>query len=731
MITIERITQTSPFLKEVKALGKANAATLGFLPEGAFDEHAKKQNIIVAVERSEVSNLSYTEKCIGYLLFRIRSEDQTVRITHLCIDQTARGKRISKKLVEFLRDITNLQRGIGLWCRKDYAANNIWPRLNFVPYKDKPGRNNEGKLLTYWWYDYGKPDLFSLLENSSDINSAISKSKLNVFIDANIFFDLHDNSRPHEESRALLADWLEDSIQICVTDEILVEISHSKDENLKNRSRQLLQHYKTLPSPVPLRDQVYKEIEIFFPLPSVRNQNDESDLKQLAKTIAAGGKFFVTRDVEQIKRADQLYDMYGLWILRPSELIIHLDQLRRESEYQPARLAGTLVSIELISKGQEEKIASVFHEPSKGEAKKDFLLHLRTMLAKPQQYSCYVAKDASNDLLALLVYDNTIEHELRVPLFRVKNTSLAPSISRYVIHLATRTAGERNNRIIVFSDEKISDIIKDALKSENFFDNQTNQEWIKLTISGVYKSDDLTTLLINLSNQYKYSFFADHIKSLQIISTNFTTSTHPAITQLSQVLLTNRTLVHSSIETLFWPVKIADGDVPTFIVPIRPKWAQHLFDEKLANQTLLGARTELALQREAVYYRRRKNDNGLIAPGRILWYVSADKYYQGITSIRACSKLDEVVVDKAKTLFRQFRRFGIYEWKHVFELADNSHNCDIMALRFSNTELFDNPVPLKDIQKIIGNHTTFPSPLRISREVFTELYKLGYSQALQ
>jgi hypothetical protein len=80
----------------------------------------------------------------------------------------------------------------------------------------------------------------------------------------------------------------------------------------------------------------------------------------------------------------------------------------------------------------------------------------------------------------------------------------------------------------------------------------------------------------------------------------------------------------SEIERMLWPAKISDAEIPTFIVPIRATWAQNLFDEGLANQELFGARPELVLKREQVYYRANQ-PCGLETPGRILCMSVATK----------------------------------------------------------------------------------------------------------
>lgn len=96
--------------------------------------------------------------------------------------------------------------------------------------------------------------------------------------------------------------------------------------------------------------------------------------------------------------------------------------------------------------------------------------------------------------------------------------------------------------------------------------------------------------------------------------------------------------------------------------------------------------------------------------------------------IRACSRLDEVFIDKPKKLFGQFRRLGVYQWHHVYKVANRDINQEIMALRFSDTELFTSPIKWADVQSILKRAdcpSQLMSPYRIPNNVFAELYALG------
>ncbi len=167
---------------------------------------------------------------------------------------------------------------------------------------------------------------------------------------------------------------------------------------------------------------------------------------------------------------------------------------------------------------------------------------------------------------------------------------------------------------------------------------------------------------------------------------------------------------------------MTDAEVPTFIVSIRPQWAQHFFDVELGSQLLFGLREDLHLGVEGAYYRSAKNNN-LTSPGRVLWYVSQGDG-AGSMTIKACSQLEDVVVGKPKDLLRRFQRLGVYQWPDVYAAADRDVSNDIVAFRFRMTERFTTPVGM-DKLKAMGIRGPFMSPRRISDSQFAAIYKHG------
>jgi ribosomal protein S18 acetylase RimI-like enzyme len=217
-VRILQISDRSHQLAEVRHLWRSNSATLGFFPDGAFEEYARRGHILVA--------LAPDGTCVGYLLYRVTRGH--VIIAHLCVREHYRKQGIARLLFDDLRARTSRCCGVRVLCRDDFPASAVWPALGFYPVADRRGRSQEGHALTAWWFDYGHPTLFSYVLEPRSV----------AILDANVVFDMQDESGPsHEESAALLATWLQQWVVLCVTDEVYHEIRRQKSESERKRRR--------------------------------------------------------------------------------------------------------------------------------------------------------------------------------------------------------------------------------------------------------------------------------------------------------------------------------------------------------------------------------------------------------------------------------------------------------------------------------------------------------------
>lgn len=675
-------------LPKIKSLWRINSATLGYFPEGAFEDHLYRKQVLVAVDQQH--------DLLGYLLYRIT--DAKIAIVHLCVATAHRSKGIAKQLMNALVEANVNCIGVGLKCRRDFEASKLWPSLGLVPYYDLIGKSKDGKVLTYWWMDLGHPNLFS-----SALATSL-KENLCIAIDANIFYGFNtDNDAEDEEAKCLLADWLPETLEIYLTQEIFNEIDREPDPEKRTHQKTLAQGYSQLPYR-------YKEFQVVSDylrtlLPEPRSTSDESDIRQLAHAISSDIKFFITRDEKLLNLYDSLYEKYGVSVLRPSDFVVHIDEMQKEDEYQPYRLTGTQFKSKLVQQNEIGSLATYFQNANKSENKTNFNRLLRRHLSDPVNSRCYLFYSSDNDPLALIVYSRTNKHELLVPVFRVRKGPLSSTITRHLIICTKMLSAKESRMVTAFSDEFLSDETISVLEREAFSNSSTG--WRKLNLLQIGTASEMAAILKSLRISYGDDY-------------DFCTALAKVIDQIPDDEKGNKLL---EVERHIWPAKFLDAEVPCFIVPIKAEWALQLFDPEIGSQDLLGA-SELVFNRELVYY-RSKRPGILRAPGRILWYVSTKTAYEGTGHIRACSYIDEVTIGKPKDLYKKFRRLGIYQWKNVFDTAKNKLEQEIMAVTFSDTHQLEQSLDWKIFQEILTRHsvkTNLQSPVAIGTDVFNELY---------
>ncbi len=692
--SVSILKPNSPLLEAVIRLGDANKATLGLLPREAFKTHADRGNILVA--------LTPQNQCAGYLLFRIAKTKQRVAITHLCVDENARGYGIAKKLVEELQELSKDWRGISLFSRRGYESNPFWEHMRFLPIGEKPGRGKDKVKLTHYWYDNQHPTLFSLA-NDQQIESKL----VYAIIDANIVYTLYETP-----DHPLLADWLLDDVFLCTTPEIKNEINRGDDAS----HRQLMWNYVDNNFPIIKYDSnkfkiAYKLIKGESPLPAFSPQH-ESDLKQVSFAVAGNAEFFVTQDEQLISNyAKNLSSEFGLRIIRPDDLIVHLDELMNSTKYQQNRLAGSLIKISRVTTGKSDLLAQTF-QLQQFEKKAHFANILRQYLAEPLKYETNVVTSPQGDLLALFVYSNIDKSVLEIPILRVVDKTGLSALASHIIFRSVRDAVKDGKELVKVTDQHLSDDVIQGLSGNSF--SKQKGSWLKVNFQGILSVKELKEEL-ELKNKHTpdlASMYAELMDNLSVVQRKG---------QPENLM---------ELERLLWPMKIDHPDIPSFLIPIRANWASDLFDSNLGRQTLLGSDPDLVLKMNNVYYRSAKQKLPTVQ-SRVLWYVSRGnkkQTYQGDMSIRACSYVDEVIIGTPKSLFKQFNKLGTYDWSQVYETAKKNIDNEILAFRFSRTELFKNPISLSNLQRILNRIGAPQGPMRIEAVQFKHLYKFGIGE---
>ena len=283
---IDKIDEDSPYLQAVKDLGRLHKRTLGFFPDGAFNDYASREEILVA--RNKVG------KVYGYLMFRTTWRDEvlpTAVIVHLCIDKEHRNKGIANKLVTELRKITEKTYiKIQLKCRRDFSANSLWPKIGFINKGEYIGKS--GLPLLLWEIEFKKLPLLALMESNQQKNGPIA------VLDANVLYRLQDNQHNEnihdnalsEEANALTADWLSGEVSYYITNETFNEIERNDNAETRYRRRAFACGYPTISISSDIIGSLALKIDSIFSISE--KESRKSDIRQLAYAVAGNGDFF-------------------------------------------------------------------------------------------------------------------------------------------------------------------------------------------------------------------------------------------------------------------------------------------------------------------------------------------------------------------------------------------------------------------------------------------------------
>ena len=685
IVTVEPDSQ---LLADVVSLGRQNARTLGFFPQGAFHDYAARGHIRACVD----------DGCMaGYLAFR--THNLTVVLVHLCVGHEARGRGIARALVNHLREESSGFAGIRAKCRVDYPADAMWPHLGFVVRNEIPGRATRASTtLRVWCLDLGLPDLFSTAPSD----------RLIAALDTNVVLDLHSDSDAPQlsESKALLAPWLEDSIEYVVTGEFHAEVSRNPVHDERQAILDCASAFRTLPGQITSSTQAFLT-QLSQVIGPGESPQDRSDRHHMALAATGGAHFFVTRDESLLDAAPAIDKGLGLAVVRPCDLIARTHTELTERSFADRRLSGSALSIRPFGAGDIDNLVETFQAFDQREKKGAFVGALRDCLAHSDRSQGLVVLGQDGNPRGLLVTASTA-NETTVQLLRATRGTMGKVIARHLLWLAVQEARRVGHRVTRLIDNHIPVAASGVLGVLGF--RPAKEGMAKVNGIHVSSTFDLAGVLRSARPIYdEHVWVEDTANALERDGSG-----------LPQQLA-------FECERVTWPSKLLDTRLPSFVVPIHPEWAAQLFHSQLADQSLFGADPRLMLRLDNVYYRSAL-PKCIEAPARVLWYVTASKERPSTKCIAATSLVSEVVNDSAKRVFARFKRYGVFRWADVLEVAGGDPYGPIQAFRFGHTEPFQKPVGLKRLRNLArqsGAGLMLQSPSRVPSELFGAIYQEG------
>ncbi len=663
-------TLSAADLDAVDELMRRNSGTIGFLPLEALRDYLDKGLVLGAFAGD--GNL------MAYLLYAANRD--RFRITQLCVAEDFRGQGLARQLLDALKDSAATQKLITLSCRNDFPAHNMWPTLGFVPIGEKPGRSREGHPLTLWRLILAADDQLELFRANA------SESVLDVVIDAQVFFDFdepgNDANRP---SKVLISDFFADSVNLWYTDELLSEISRNPSGTEREAARLRTQEFleaKYDPIAVDIFTESLNRI-----LPS-GTRSQRSDINHLAKSASSDIGVFVTRDRRILNKADEIANLVGLHVLSPTELVIRLSELSETHPHEPVRVSGLNLQWRRFS--PEEFSNFPFDRFLKqGEALGRLRDRVSSLLSDSEPHDVEVLwlGDESVALRGLAYETN---RTLTVTLGRIRAASDGALFGRFLISDAVYRAAKMGLEMINLDISSIPTDPIQGLSDMGF--RRHGSQFVRFCFIRCLGREETLEKIGELCPEVVDSFRNDSL---------------------------------SELERSCSPLSVS-SDQNYFLIPIREGYAINLIDRERAAQDLFGGNPEVLLRWDNVYYRAATHHNMLNVPARILWYISGDR-----GEIAYISRLDEVVIDTPKELFRRFRRFGTLEWADLYEMCGRNIDTNLMALKFSHTFPLDRSVPLNEIWEVFdedGVGRSVQAPTRLPESTFRKLIERGYPE---
>ena len=679
------ISHTDPLFEKVIELGKKNSSTLGLMPKDAFLDQSRKKCLIVAHENNVLA---------GYCLFRETPSKMRIGITQVCVSPAFRQKGVAHSLLDAIRDkYKNIFSGMLVSCREDYIeACNLWSKYGFIKMRRVRSRSVDENYLLKLLYSFGTVDLFSQGE-STDLRAAI---------DLNIIIKLMHKLPEHSEVHQLLADWLTDEVDYWYAKENRNEIHRDKDHSRASRTLTFLSSFHEMncdPS----------ECEKYLPLLKQihpgNTPNHSSDRRQIAECKVSRIAYFVTMDGQLIDNRDVILEKMGITILRPAEFILEIDELKNRRLYEPLRLQGARFDVKRLESSELSSNVDFFLANNIGERKAEFLSAITTLSADTSNSYIKIIYSPDSDKVGLYGVKSESD-SVCIDVLRVRASSISNTLFHQILIEVIRDAVSRSKQRIIVNEQNLSSDQKQILTNNGFY--EIDQHWVKVAFSGFFKSTTVVSATDEIMKNQQFFKLTTAISAFedQDLSTNF----------------------KLRLERSLWPAKLLDLELPSYVVPIKPLWASHLFDYLSAEGTLFGSSPELSWGKENVYYKSAYQEFGLF-PGRILWYASQEPGFVRQKAIVACSYLNNVIVGEAKQLFSTFHRYGVYEWSDISKMVDGDIHAPIQVLQFSDTEVFKTPIPFEKVNEVLleenSKRQTFVSRVRITNSIFNKLYKLA------
>lgn len=447
--------------------------------------------------------------------------------------------------------------------------------------------------------------------------------------------------------------------------------------------------YPRLRFPPGLLNKTVESLERALGHPPSSTQ-DRSDLRQIATALVADIPVVITRDRRARSRlAKVAFDLGEVVVTTPAELVAIALAGPDTDAYVPSALRETAILIHEVRPEQIDDLNG-FLATNASETTREFKARLDCLAVAAPNASRRLIEDDAGEPLAICGA-HWSSRRFEVPILRVAASGLQNTLAVQLTEELRRSAIAVGRSEICVTDPHIGRSSRSALIGDGFIgcDDGT---LAGITIAAPSSRAELDSKLAMLAQRGTCS-----ARYLERLRHDWNAATA------------------AELEHDLRPCRIVDAPIPTWIVPIRPEYADDLFGYPL---NLLSRPTQLGLGLEQVYYRGGRS--GEQVPGRVLWR-STGKAHEGIF---ACSSLIEVRDGTPEALYRRFRQLGAWNLDQMKARVTGTAR----ALKVRDTHLFQQQIPLSRLRSIAKEHgqgLQLQSPCRVDARLFEVIVRAG------
>ncbi|MFC7926960.1 GNAT family N-acetyltransferase [Microbacterium laevaniformans] len=631
--------------RQILRLAKTHSTTLGFLPDSAFADRLRKRTLIAARLGGSV---------VGYCLYDLPKAGH-IKLVHVCVAAEARGLGAGKALIDAAIGRNPGATGVLAYCRRDYEGlDRFWESAGLAPRGEKAGRAVRGSILCAWWRPLGALDLLE--------EAAMGAGLPLVSYDTNVVSDLYASAsviRPDRESSlGLLAGWLQAAIVPVVSPRVDVELNAISDRAERELQRERSQELTRLRSTRADDDTLLKRL--LGKIGDAALRDDESlrnDFCHLADAITAGASFLVTNDENFIRAATSvLSHADGVRVVRPHEIVAEMLGRLDLPTFRSRLIESLDLEWSPAADWPLDELASKFVTHERHERASALIRRMRSAISQ-HPTTTRVLSDPSGRLFAL-VAEARNGHVLEVSILRGARGELSTTIALQLARHLRSVARQNGLTTVEVTDDQRGPVVDAALVEDGY----------------VGAKPPRATVVDDRVAAAEYDVpVVDGEPDLRVVR---------------------------NLEHRLWPLVLLDLNVPTYVIPIQPGFAELLFG--IDRGALWSDRKRgLGLSREHVYY----SGSGRPVPeqgSRILWYVTSDGGGT-VRKVMAYSRTLSVARMTATAAHQANAHVGVFTLRHVEGAA--SRDGMVSVVRFEDTEILEHPVGGHELEELMRIHS--------------------------